>query len=636
MGSPSGATVSRRDLVRILSSGAAVGVTGLAGCTGDDNTSTDENGSSDGNGSGSGGNGNGNGTNGSGNGGNGNGNGTNDSTETGQMTDAAFVVPSDLSYTEIQANLGGAADADPHTLPSAINAFYLTYNSRNDEIANHLIDEISIDGNTMSLTISDEYTWHNGDDVTADDVLTQFKRAWITEGDPRLAESGIRGLWDSYEGIQKAGDYSVEVSLSGEQNPRLAQLNLFYAQSNGPGVLWTPHAVFNEYIEAYEDASTDDERESVRSDLTGFSWEMSEAYGNGLWQIEDIAPNQLTLSIYEDHPNADQLNFETHEIRSMEQALPAARNNEIDLFSSSIDENSAGTLPENWEMTSVSTAGAPGLQVNHQHEIYGQSEVKQAFAHIMDSNEVTQVMGENAWRTVPSNYVFRETFMDPYMGSPIEGELIEYDSAEEAAALLESADFSQEDGTWYKPDGEPFSPTINTFQNDTWPTVANTVAGQLQNFGIQAEVEVEEGGNFFAKFPNNEYDLVIEFWSGGSANPYFGFSRNMVGFGGASMQYPEEVEAPPVGERDGSLETYTVQNLLDAALNAPNDDEFMSAIRELAWVANYTLPSIPTGVQLNPTFFDSDDWSFPSSDSDDWGWGTYWLMAEGNLQATQQ
>lgn len=555
--------------------------------------------------------------------------------DSGSSSSSPFRIPNTQDYNTIQGNLVAGSDSDPWIIPSLIYESYLNYNIETDEITYNLIDELSIDGSTLTFSIKDGRKWHNGDPVTAKDVVTQFKIAMLAGNDPQLTQNSPESL---FEKISQTDKHTVEVKLSGEFNKQLAIMQIFYAGATGTASLWTPTSVYGTFVTDWDNAASDSERKSVTSELLDFTVEYQDVVGNGLWQIEKTSGTEFTFSLFEDHPDSDNVNFDKIVMPRMNEndLVPAARSNNVTGFQHNNPTASAvESPPSGWNALEVTgdDSGGPALICNHQHDIYGKREVKQAFAHIVNGQGVVETLGEHIATPVPSTYTFAESLMDRYMGEPIKGNLNVYDSSEEAASLLKSAGFSQNGNTWHRPDGTPFSPTISVFDSPPFTPVAKTIAGQLSNFGIKTDVQVVEPGNFFAQFPEGSYDLVVEWWDAGGANPYFGMDRNFVGFTGGSMQYPEEVSVPPVGNMEGKEETVNVQDMLDSILTASNEKEMIQNVRKLAWVANVTLPEIPTVMTGAVYFYNTNGWNWPKSDASVFGYDDTpaWLMEQGEL-----
>jgi peptide/nickel transport system substrate-binding protein len=554
-----------------------------------------------------------------------------------QMTDQVFRFTQDVSFQDLQFNLANNATADVEVFNALIQEPLLKYDRNNGQILNTLLSDVSVDGETMTITVADGFTWHNGDPVTADDLLTNMKLGAYFGATRRSPNTS--GVFESTDALSKPDEMTVEGIMKRAYNPTLATQLLFLRGGFQDSYLWAPHAVFSRFVESYEDATTDDERSAVTSEYTGFRWELEEAYGSGLWQLDSRSGDEITLELHEGHPQAGELNFSSLRGRNIpkDQYVPILRSNGLDTLQV---ESEIGELPDNWFSEGKALAGGVALMPNHEHEIFGQTEVRQALAHIVNTEEISQNHSEAVSNPVPPTYSgFPGSNIDRYIGSELRGQMITYNSLDEAERLLESVDFTKEDGEWFKPNGERWEPTVRSWTTPAWQTTTQTVVGQLERFGIGAEAQIMESSAFFADYPNGAFPIATEWWGAQQTpSPLFAYERDMVGFGGSSMQYPAEVEAPPVGEPDGSLQTYVIDDVLSEPLTAENEEARMEGIRKLAWIRNYTLPNIPMMEMVSLNLFNTNRFSWPSEDHPGYqmGGGPWWMLRNGDVTANPQ
>jgi len=555
-----------------------------------------------------------------------------------QVVDIAYRMPDGGNFNKLQWNYASTAPKDNWNTARWAFEWFITLNAKTQEIRDNLAS-VTVDGDTMTIEMQEEYTWHNGDPVTADDIVTQMKIAKLMGSSRRIGNA--KGIVDS---VQKTGERTIEISMPAELNPTVSKQQLFAGGNAFNTILCMPEAVFGKFAESMDDATSEDAKKEVRTNVNEFQWEFEDAYGSGPFEMTENTGNEIILERFDDHPQSENVNFARARIDNIpqEQQFPATRSNNLDAGGGSPDEAAIKTLGDNWIVRRISGFGGQAVITNHQHPMFGRSNIKKAVAHIIDNKQVSNVMGSGKTNPVKSTLEgFVKSNRKAYMGSPIEGDLTVYDSKERAAALLKEEGFTREDGKWYDPDGERWTFNVSTFDNPSWNAATRTVVSQLQSFGIDAQENIIPAGTFFSKYPNGGYDFVVEYGnSTGSPNPYFGYNRNMVGFGGGSMQYPDEVEAPPVGEPDGSLQTYVIQDALNEALRAPSEEAFTKALRKLAWIQNQTLPVIPLVTGTGATLFNKNRFEWPS------GVDPYWWQAgpgqdafmsrNGMMQAKQQ
>jgi peptide/nickel transport system substrate-binding protein len=620
--------LTRRQLIAAAASSSLAGIAGCLG--GDDDTDTPTSGNGNG-GNGNGGNGNGGNGMGTGtDGGNGNGGGDTD-TDTGTpvMVDQTYVNAIGENVRQLQGNPWNSTTYDASTLPQYWNMRYYNYNSVNAEYLPGILEDASVDGSTMTLQVSDQYEWHNGDAVTADDVVTHMRMARLMDTDPLLlARASPSDILSSVDEITAPDETTVEAQLTGELNPSITLLQAFGAETF-PGTLTVPDAVYGSFVQDFQDAGSDEARNQVRTNVREFVWSFDEAYGCGIMQIDEIQEGQIRMSTYEGHPESDAINWTGGvELRELPQTsgVIAARNNIVDVTGlGGVDPTITNTFPEGWQDVSTIGNGGVGLVPNWDDEIFGQLDVRRAFAHILDTNEISNALqGFNSAYPDPPTYVFNQQQQEFWMGDPIEGNLITYNSDEEAANLLESAGFSQEGGTWYKPDdmgGDQFTPTIDMWGGlDKWVSATRTFIGQLERFGIEAELVIHDRSVFFPEYEKEDmaYSCPVEFHAHGGPQPLLGLTRNLTGYGGGNTGYAVEQTVPEVGSLDNDEVTYNVNDLAQQAREATNEDDFVQAVRTLAWVQNLTVPTMPFTDFQQGRAFNNGDWNHPTNENNFW------------------
>ncbi|WP_254280608.1 ABC transporter substrate-binding protein [Haloarcula marina] len=580
-------SVSTRHRREILMSMGAVGAMGLAGCSGDgsaDDTPSDM--------------------------------------EGGTETDK--VVITDRTYRKNRKDQSAIGDTGYNFVKAAESVgpgetllfdWAMLGNTRTGDIMGNIFDDWSVDGTTMSITMREDFTWHNGDPVNADDVVTQLKLGVLFGSARRVANAS--GILEDYSAIKKTGEYSLEAEMAAPVNPKLAMLQVF--ASGGPKnvLIFAKHSKWGQFAEQLTDSTTEEEENSIKSEVVNTDWSIDDFQGNGPWKIKDYTNSAILFEKHEGHPHSDNINFKEVEIRPFaDSATRAMGSKSIDFASGVFTQSDIGQVPDIYDRVPFVRPGGPSVIPNHGHEIFGRTKVKQALAHIIDNQKVVDAQGSSRGSPgSPLSVAINDSSREKFISGKIEGNLISYDSPEKAASLLKEEGFTREDGDWYKPNGDRWSFELKTFNQVVFNPVCRNVASQWSDFGIDCTPKIIAPGTFFSEFPQATYDIAVE-WSGASMvpNPLIGLNRNMVGFGGGSMAYPEEVQAPPVGEPDGSLETYVVSDLLTNARTASNDEAFTNAVQELLWIQNYTLPTIQNTFLKMNFFANTETFSWPEEE----------------------
>jgi peptide/nickel transport system substrate-binding protein len=185
---------------------------------------------------------------------------------------------------------------------------------------------------------------------------------------------------------------------------------------------------------------------------------------------------------------------------------------------------------------------------------------------------------------------------------------------DEAAAKMEEAGFTKNNGTWQDQDGNTYEFNIQT---PPWPAplgVAQTIADQLSSFGIDASVQQLEASQWISNYENGDFALRGGYFGGGP-HPFFSFDA----FQSSTYQaanIPMEVELPPVGEPDGETSSFNVEEAVNALATATDEDEETRLVRELAWYANQYIPIIPLTNGFSPNYYNPAEFTFPDPEED--------------------
>lgn len=207
-----------------------------------------------------------------------------------------------------------------------------------------------------------------------------------------------------------------------------------------------------------------------------------------------------------------------------------------------------------------------------------------------------------------------------------------------ATELLEDAGYQKDGDQWVDEGGDPIDATITAPAGwSDWVSGAEVAQELLQSFGFQSDLETVDATTYMGDTrPNADFTLGTWAWGGaGEPYPYFSLSYGMSSSDARNIsQYPEEVEAPPLGEPDGELETVRPGDLVEElAVAGEGEDEEL--IQELAWIYNQTLPVLPLIDGMNQGWTNRENWEFPEDDAPELGVNApyHWLPRVGALQA---
>lgn len=475
---------------------------------------------------------------------------------------------------------------------------FLLYVPGDDEFITEsfILDDWTYEGDSITVQVSSDHQWHNGDDVTAQDVATHWKLdryQYVAAGEEHPYISGVT----------ENDDGSVTLDLHSEYNEKLLLSALFTAQDTR---LVRKHSRYGEWLEQFEQTDDQSEMESILGDLQQQSFD--EPLGNGPFQLAARNDTSLELELFEGHPSSEDINFTGWEWQAFQDGqgeLLAIENGDIDgnvnlspQEESVMSDWPAGTDTPRYDIPSY---GGRALWFNNSKEPFDDYRVRQAIAILLDR----QTIADN----LPSSHTLDEVITgasgsseDTYFGD-VKGDFNTYETDEERAMqLFEEAGVNPDE----------LSITIKTppYQ-DSFVPLAQTAASQLREHGIQAETLTEEPATYYSNVANNNYELGVNVWGGdGLPNPFFTFWNLYQGTTADELQLSQTVELPPVGEPDGSTSEVNLVDVLGTLQQASSDEEMSESIRQLGWALNHHLPVIPISEGAVSTWiFHPSDWS---------------------------
>jgi len=478
------------------------------------------------------------------------------------------------------------------------------------------------------LEVRDGLTWHNGDPgdpVTAEDLQAFFVCN-------EIANETVAGLYDS-TGIEILGDRRLELPLDGPVNKRI------FRQSLNNWDLDTPYRKYGEYVERYLDATTDEERNAVRSDLRSAAFE--EPHGNGPFKFVERTSNRYRMERYDHHPDAENIDFQYWDVQSVSTetsnvVLNMIPDGEVDMIRNFNPPQSVWEQRDDQHLNPALPAlWGQALTFNCEHDDFGNVRVRQAIAELVDRDLVARNYGQ--WGQpvqAPSGIVGNingqnepsDRWTDWVTDEGAEA-LHRYQDPERGRRLLREEGYEKVDGTWQRPDGSPLSIEVKVPADYTdWHPIFETVTSTLSEEGIDANVNLIDSTSYYPDhYLEGNYVTASTGWTLGRDNPFYTFGQwfrpladrvYKMNFG------PEDVVAPPFGEPDGELQEWDVRELF-ANVRTAEGDQLYEAVSEFAWVANQFVPMLPL-IEINDvTWLTTDDWNW-EPDIDDSAWQTKW------------
>lgn len=505
--------------------------------------------------------------------------------------------------------------------------------------------ELDEEEEVFRIELNDSITWHDGTDFTAEDVQFAHQLSQYMQAGDHFQ------VYDYAESVEVADTHTVEYNLDAVVSENAIMSAALYQPFYQHQDDWA------EYWEAFEDATTDEELQDVRSDVLefrqpnpttngplelvnrteqGFEFEVYED-----WPWDDVQ-QQFTDTIGEDITDWGRPNFETVHYKWAPDHQRLAQEWTGDNVSGGIPggDLEEQQLNDDQELIQISSLYGTGLMWNlwdesgdpPGDEAWQDINVRKAFAHIIDRQAVGDQYNTNG--ATPEKQTglveaHQEQWLDEEFMEQLQAHDQDFDRARE---LLEEADYYEEDGTWYKPNGEELVADFHTAASVNFYVRGFEVAtDNLDEFGITTEMRTTEGSTFFDQpYPHRDYQVSTPGFFGG-ANPSpirayeFVYERPSYlpeGADADEREYymtetiGESFEVPPVGEPDAepSMEV-NPHELIEEFRTTTNEDRRQEIIETLAWATNWFVPKIEVTETVLLNGINRDGWNYPDSDS---------------------
>lgn len=580
---------SRRDFVKY---GAVAGSAGLAGCFSDSETTATGNE----NGAGS------TGTDGGGSG----------------LADDTLDYPAGRPATEVQFNrysLGNYAHTLQDQLFEQVARGYADGTVRPD-----LLEGLTVDGKTLTLTFPENFKWWNGDDVTAEDYYVGLEIDRLQQPEESTIESNT--LVD---------DYTIERTFKTAVAPNLMKADVAETFVN------TPRSVYREYLTKLQDASNQSDRESVTEELLNMKLTtqqlIDDGLGNGLYEVTGFNSSETTLEKFEDHPYADRTDVPKARIvpETTADVDSLAVNNKLDMNPDVLmSESQRGSYPENLQnVYRLDWFRTQKFTFNFKNEHLAKLPVRRAIAHAVDLESMVAAMRQAGTVGNPpeKQTALRSTIHEKYLGSDFVDSLIDYPTSKDeegAAELMEQAGYTKENGTWVDPDGEKFTFTVLTQNNNTQVQATKVFNDQLNAFGLQTEISTVSSSDYYQRLQTYEAD-IFWIWHVAKAlwHPTAYYSNN---FYGVEVGDPSSGDTGPTGkpftttipsevgatEVQGSGQEIQPAALMNELPSSESEEQVKERTRTLVQWFNYALPDLVFVEEDSGYWGDVEDFSMPA------------------------
>lgn len=484
------------------------------------------------------------------------------------------------------------------------NAFFydrLAMKRRDGEFENGLAESWDVTENKVTINIHPDATWHDGNAVTAEDVALKFKFVKHTGG------SGS----NFFDGVSTSGENTVELSLPEPKNADLLKTVLLNVRVD------THPDKFGEYLERLENASSEDEKKEVLSEMS--SMQIKEPVGNGPVKFENATVSKINGTKHDGYHNAENVTVPNFEFWGTEGGQPWAkmRNDQVDGITGSADPKVIEQFPDHIRRDKIPSVGGYGFLFNFDDYDLGRYRVRQALCWMHDIKRTQSGSADPSGLITPPP--IGHNFLD-WCSDKVKNNINQYNETvdtEKATSLLKEEGYTKEGGKWYRPNGERFKLVLD---NRNEPVYQTPFKNQLEEFGIKAEIDTKETSVWADDFFNGDFQVFVSWW-GASMGPNHPWYQMQWEWDPGIDQYVdpmgkdvESFEVPmPVGDPNGSLEEINILEEFRKMGSAVSEDEFQTQLDLLSWAWNQTgcIPQCWTGAHNH--WADTKDWNWPST-----------------------
>lgn len=592
---------------RLLEAAGTTAVLGLAGCSGDgdgnNSKSPDETESEDTPGGGSG--------------------SLRTDTFVGYAPSLGSSDPTNIQWNHLNPTQGFHSPMQSDTL--------IQRNIETDEMIPYAAEIADISDKSVTLTVRDNWTWHNGEKVTGKDGEALIALNKMTNGSLALFTDSVSS---------SGQDFTIHLKES------ISDQIMEWALASPGGLrLDTPWSRYREWIEDWRDASTDKKRDEVVSSLLEATFD--EPFGNGPFKVDSVNSRRLRLVKYEDHPDADNINWKyyEHPRHSGNLAGPLGGLEFDGVRNHTVGDEVIQSFPDELQLSRVPALWGQSLAINNDDEDFGRTNVRRALAYIIDRKAV----GENYGSTgvgveAPSGLLGNITSK----GEPSEQwknwltdsaaeKFNRYRETDKATQLLEEEGYTKEDGKWYTPSGDRFEAPIKVPSDYAAALpIYRTAVSDLREFGIKASLVTLDGSVFWGEhLIAGNYRLALSGWTVGNPLPYFTFDAwyNSWDY----FNIPDVVQAPPLDDPNGDPVDVNATDLISQMFTA-SGEEFDRLVTKLAWVNNYYVPHLPLTEINDLVWWNTSDFeALPSDDKrQQVKWSMWWHPRQGHVKAKKE
>lgn len=474
----------------------------------------------------------------------------------------------------------------------------------------------------LDVTLSDQWTWHNGDQFVAQDyVMEQQIELEILRASAEDDERAHQVM----KAIEAVDDQHIRIQLHDPLTDIFAVQNTIgsYHGTLGRGV-FTKHddSKWSDWHKRLQNASGR-EKTAVVEEITTATYPKltsDTAMGHGPFQIKDVGDDVVVMETYDDHPNADNINFDEFTINLFSQNKPTQPYSTGQVNAAHkgfpLPKDQREQLPDKHTLfregrsTNKLFAFNCGHDINDYDSPFQSVNVRKAVCHVFDRQQVSSLLqGVNQLFEWPVCRVPGTTLANKKNSTVqfVNDNLTMYgtNDTKRATELLRQDGYEQDGtGNWLTPDGKRFE--IKIMNGAERPDI-QVLKKNLKDFGIDVTQQQVDDATFDENRTNGHYDIMPD---GSSANGITAlWALGLVPDWIQSITHfnPKPDIPMPIGDPSGSSGTKTI-SIADhiRKWQVTGDSKFN---HELMWWWNQTLPEAEMMYQPDAGAYNAKNWT---------------------------
>lgn len=469
-----------------------------------------------------------------------------------------------------------------------------------------VVEDVAIDGTTVTVEYSDEFTWWNGEPVTARDQ-------WVYE----RIQSHVSD--EDRPAVDLRDEYALVYEFDRPLDEPLVLSHVVGSAVN------TPAWLFGQWVDRFEDASTEAAHEEVVEDLHSWRISLEDAVemgiGCGPYRLVEASMNRLILERFDDHPQADS-------IAIPRLWFPVVKSVSIDkLIETGTLDGGHGLLdgrkgtPADYleQLARYPTTGGAKLALDWRNPHLGRRAVRRAILALLPLDEVVAVGGfgettavQTGMATPAERRWFDEGFVDGLREYPVQADV------ERATEYVQSVGYTRDgSGDWYGPDGDRAWFRLRSPMWSDWKAAGELLRQALTEFGFDVDFSQIPDVRLASDVDTHNFDVLLWPSDGTPHNLYDVTSTwaTTLGYGVSEPETPTSVNGKPVNVTvpAGGGDGQRTANLVEVWRRLAGQTDRATTADAIATFArwwNHDLPDVHLATDVSGTWGNTRDFEW--------------------------